>query len=63
MVAIYKSLTKSIKKKAFDGAMNKFGDLIGINLTMLCISCSLDACLQWKLMISAPTYSYIGAVL
>ena len=63
MVAIYKSLTKNIQKKAFNVAMNKFGDLIGINLTMLCISCSLDACLQWKFMISARTYSYVGAVL
>ena len=63
MVEIYKSLKTGIKKDAFKEAMDKFGDLIGINLTMLCISCSLDACLQWKFMMSAPTYSYIGAVL
>jgi hypothetical protein len=64
MVDIYKSLKNGIKMKPpFHVALNKFGDLIGINLTMLCISCSLDACLQWNFMVSVRTYSYIGAVL
>jgi hypothetical protein len=63
MVAICKLLTKNCKRNAFDDAMGKLGDLIGINLTMLCISCSLDACLQWNFMVSVRTYSYIGAVL
>ena len=56
MVAICKSLTTKIKQKAFEEAVDKFGDLIGINLTMLCISCSLDACLQWKFMMSAQFF-------
>ena len=63
MLAIYDLLQKNSKQAAFTKAMELFEDLIGINLTMLCISCSLDACLQWNFMISIRTYSYIGAVL
>jgi hypothetical protein len=63
MVAICDLLTKNCKKQAFEDAMHLFEELIGIDLTMLCNSCSLDACLQWNFMISIRTYSYIGAVL